>query len=482
MNAPFDAAAVAATAVERASQFAVHDEPLILSGAAPLQSAREMIRRRYERGGNRILQHQGGDFLIWDGSRYVAVAPEEMRAEVWRFLDAASAESDDAVVPFNPNKNKVANVVEALAAAAQVPPGLTAPAWLDGRKEPAPREIITCRNGLLHMPTRTLTANTPAFFGRTALDFDYVPSAPKPSAWLEFLHQIWPDDPEAISTLQEMVGLFLTDETRHQKAFLIVGPKRSGKGTIARVLTQLVGQANVCGPTLSSLAQNFGLAPLIGKRLAVISDARLSGKVDQHVIIERLLAITGEDSLTVDRKFREAWTGRLETRFLILTNELPRLNDASGAMASRFITLVLRHSFFGREDHGLTDRLLQELPGVLLWALQGWDRLRSRGHFVPPASSRAAQQELEDLGSPIGAFLRDACEVSPSAAEACDQTYQRWCDWCAQQGRDHPGTVQTFGRDLRAAVPGLTVIQPRDRLTGRQVRFYQGIGLRRDTR
>ena len=61
--------------------------------------------------------------------------------------------------------------------------------------------------------------------------------------------------------------------------------------------------------------------------------------------------------------------GKLETRFVILTNELPRLTDASGALASRFITLVLTESFYGREDLGLTDKLAGELPGILNWAL-----------------------------------------------------------------------------------------------------------------
>jgi putative DNA primase/helicase len=52
-----------------------------------------------------------------------------------------------------------------------------------------------------------------------------------------------------------------------------------------------------------------------------------------------LLSITGEDTIIIDRKFREAWTGRLQARFPILSNELPCLADASGALASRFIVL-----------------------------------------------------------------------------------------------------------------------------------------------
>ena len=291
-----------------------------------------------------------------------------------------------------------------------------------------------------------------------------------------FLKQLWLEDQQAIDTLQEMFGLLLTGETRHQKAFLLVGPKRSGKGTIARVATALLGQANVCGPTLSSLSQNFGLAPLVGKRLAIISDARLSGKTDQSIVVERLLAITGEDSLTVDRKYRDAWTGRLETRFVLLSNELPRLTDASGAIASRFIILILKNSFFGREDHGLTDRLLLEMPGILNWSIAGWERLQKRGFFVPPASSQAAQQEFEDLGSPVATFLRDRCVIGPKGKMEVNAMFDAWVAWCRDNNRDHPGTKQVFGRDLRSVLPGLTISQPRNPSdpTDRR-RYYEGI-------
>jgi len=128
-----------------------------------------------------------------------------------------------------------------------------------------------------------------------------------------FFAALWPEDPEAVGTLQEIFGYCLTADVSQQKGFLLVGPKRSGKGTIARVLTRLVGMDNTVAPTLAGLGMNFGLAPLIGKRVAIISDARLGGRADQHAIAERLLSITGEDAITIDRKFREAWTGRLQT-------------------------------------------------------------------------------------------------------------------------------------------------------------------------
>jgi putative DNA primase/helicase len=450
---------------------------LTLYPSAPLHSAREYLRVKHAEEQTCTLHHQNGTFYRWAGTHYLESTSEEIRAKLYGFLDKAEqpTKEEGVTAPFNPNKCKVANVAEALAAATQLPSTVKPPAWLDDKARPAANELVACTNGLLHLPTRKLLPHSPAFFSLNALEFAYDQEAGEPAEWLKFLSQVWPADQQSRDMLQELFGLMLTGDTSFQKAFLLVGPKRSGKGTIARVLTKLLGQANVCGPTLSSLGQNFGIAPLIGKRLAIISDARLGGKTDQQVVVERILAITGEDSLSVDRKFKEAWTGQLETRIMVLTNELPKLSDASGALASRFIILLMTNSFFGREDQGLTDRLLKELPGILNWSLDGWKRLKDRGYFVQPASAAAAQQDFEDLGSPIGAFIRDCCTLGPTATCRPDELYGKWLNWCNEQNITHPGTVQTFGRDLRSVVPALKVTQPRK--DGVQERFYNGVGL-----
>jgi putative DNA primase/helicase len=449
---------------------------LLLYPGAPLVSAREFLRLRHTKAAMRTLHHQNATFYRWAQTHYLDVTTEEVRASLYDFLDKAVRPTDKEgeTAPFAPTKNKVANVLEALAAAAQLPYTARPPSWLDGKDHPTATDLISCTNGLLHLPTLKLLPHSAAFFSMNALDFAYKPDAAPPTEWLKFLKQLWPDDQQSIEMVQEMFGLMLTGDTSHQKAFLLVGPKRSGKGTIARVMTKLLGQANVCGPTLSSLGQNFGLAPLIGKRLAIISDARLGGKTDQQVVVERILAITGEDSLSVDRKFKDAWTGRLETRIMVLTNELPKLADASGALASRFLILLLTNSFYGKEDHGLTDRIIRELPGILNWSLEGWANLKKRGYFVQSKSAAEAQRDFEDLGSPMGAFLRDCCEVSPTAKCRPDELYNRWCAWCRDQNINQVGTVQTFGRDLRSVVSALKVTNPRN-AQGDPERFYQGV-------
>ena len=159
-----------------------------------------------------------------------------------------------------------------------------------------------------------------------------------------------------------------------------------------------------------------------------------------------------------------------------MTNELPKIEDQSGALSSRFLILALTQSFYGREDHSLLERFIPELPGILLWAIDGLDRLVARGRFIQPASAAELIQQFEDLGSPIGAFLRDRCEVRPVFEVPADRLFDTWKEWCQESGRERPGTAQQFGKDLRAAVPWLKITQPR--VLGHQMRYYQGLKLR----
>ena len=111
-------------------------------------------------------------------------------------------------------------------------------------------DLIACRNGLLNIRSGALLPHTPYLFNVNSLPFDYDPEASRPEEWLKFLNQLWPDDKQSRRTLQEIFGLLLTPDTSHQKIFMTVGPKRSGKGTIGRVLTELLGKDNVVNPTL----------------------------------------------------------------------------------------------------------------------------------------------------------------------------------------------------------------------------------------
>lgn len=111
-----------------------------------------------------------------------------------------------------------------------------------------------------------------------------------------------------------------------------------------------------------------------------------------------------------------------------------------------------------------------------MWAAKGFVRFRSQNYtFTPSGAAAQYQREMEDLSSPVRAFVRERCSVGPDHVERISELYAAWADWNEVRRRP-PGTEQMFGRDLRAAYPHVKSSQPRE--SGVRVRVYLGIGLR----
>ena len=438
-----------------------------------------------------------GQFHQYDTGAYAVVPDDEVRGRVWAWVRAEflriNAEEvaawravgdSRAEMPMvrKVSTRLIGDVTNALRSVASLPGCVHPPAWVDGATGPDPLDVLACRNGLIDLTTGRLSDPDPRFFTLNAVAFDYRDDAPRPAEWEKFLLSLWgaaADSPatdfdaDSLNAIQEWFGYLLTCDTSLQKMLAVIGPRRSGKGTILRVLGQLVGARNYAGTTLGSLADRFGLAPLLDKSVAVFSDARLSGRADTALIVERILSITGEDVQGVDRKHLGTMQAKLNTRFVFVSNELPKLTDSSGALTGRMILLRLTRSFFGKEDTRLADRLSTELPGILLWAIDGLRRLRERGRFVQPVSGRDLLCDMEELASPVGAFVADRCIIDPSGTTPVKDMFGEWERWCKDNARDHTGTSQSFSRDLHAVVPTLATrrVGPRSA----RARVYHGI-------
>lgn len=453
---------------------------LLLAPRQTLPTARAFVEEHYTCDGGRTLVQYGGELFHWSGNRYVRLDDNAIRQTLYEWLHQAwRPDERRGIVRFEANAKTVEDALAAIRALTHVHVRASTPFWIDdpvGR--PNASELLAFRSCNLHLPTRTVVESTPALFTTNAVEFDNEPptaaSTSTPTHWLTFLHDLWGDDQASIELLQEWFGYCLSQDTSQQKILLIVGPRRSGKGTIGRVLTSLVGIDNVAGPTTGSLAGPFGLQSLVGRSVAIISDARFSG-TGLPTVVERLLAISGEDRVTVDRKYLPALQIKLPTRFTLLSNELPQLPDVAGALPGRFLVLQMRQSFFGREDHGLLHRLLDELPGILHWALDGYDRLAARGRFLEPASSQDAANDIEALSSPIRAFVAERCVVGVGQRIGVNELCVAYAEWLRQHCGDATFDRQRFGRDLRAAVAGV------ERRRGTEKPFYDGIALKPTT-
>jgi putative DNA primase/helicase len=96
-------------------------------------------------GGVRTIHHRAGVFYTWSGTHYPPADDAMIRAHVYKFLDSATrmhakkkgkdAPAEFVTVPFQPNRTKVSDVVDALKAAANLDSAIAAPAWLDDTRD-----------------------------------------------------------------------------------------------------------------------------------------------------------------------------------------------------------------------------------------------------------------------------------------------------------------------------------------------------------
>ena len=78
--------------------------------------------------------------------------------------------------------------------------------------------------------------------------------------------------------------------------------------------------------------------------------------------------------------------------------------------------------------------MLAELPGILIWALSGLDRLSTGDMFTQPAASADAILALQDLVSPVAAFVRDRCQVGAAYEIKIADLFADWRLWWEDNG------------------------------------------------
>lgn len=116
---------------------------------------------------------------------------------------------------------------------------------------------VAMENGILDLSkaakktdSDVLSQWSPSWFSTMKLSFAYNQHAQCPN-WITFIGNTFGGDREAMETVQMWFGYLLTPDNSHQKMLFIIGNMRSGKGTIASVMTSLYGLQSVSNPKLS---------------------------------------------------------------------------------------------------------------------------------------------------------------------------------------------------------------------------------------
>lgn len=402
----------------------------------------------------------------YNGKVYEIADQADTRSRVWRFSSKClTTKKNNEPIALNFTENTIKNALSAMGSfdGVEIKSCINAPAWLSCQESALAEYVIAVNNGLLDVSADKikLIEHTPDFLNFNILGYDYDPDARCPE-WIRFLGQIFeikddgqeegvPDE-DKIMSLQEWFGLLLTSETKYHKMLGIIGPKRSGKSTIARILTAMIGSENVATPTFASMTDTFGLQGFLNAKVAIFGDANMDK--DPVVVaraVEKLKTVSGEDAIDVNRKYERLITGvRLKVRFVMISNNLQRLTDPTGTVSDRFIFLKTTQSFYGYEDMGLEKRLMGELPGILNWAIEGLTRIRERGYILEPAESVEMRTQSKEIGSNVIAFVNNACNTEDGLYTEPDMMYEAFKRWCDEDG-SRPMKKRAFRAELNDA-------------------------------
>lgn len=452
----------------------------IVLDSGPMNHARIFLDSHYTSEEGYSLVHYADEFYVYVGTHYEVIEESTVRAKVYAFLDKCQKPAKQgSLAPFNPAPASVSAALDAIKSLAHLPnhANTKPPIWLAGYADvkPAASKLISLMNGIFHLEDSILLPHSQGFFTQNSLPFAYNPAAQCPT-WMKFLDDIWPDDQESKEALQEMFGYILCGDTKQQKFFNLIGPRRSGKGTINKVLVSLLGQHNTVAPELGELCDTFGLQPWLGKLLASFTDARAPER-NRSAVVSQLLRIVGGDTITVNRKNKDAWNGYLPTRLVIYSNEVLQLTENSNALTGRMIVLKMTKSFFDKEDTELAHKLEQELGGIFNWAMEGLKRRLARGgHFLQPTSGKEYLDLMEELGNPMKPFSDEVIEFDPKSWVRKEDVFACWKHWALKKSMS-AGTEQAFKRRFLAATQEKYVTSYQLQINGERSQVYMGVKL-----
>jgi P4 family phage/plasmid primase-like protien len=332
-------------------------------------------------------------------------------------------------------------------------------------------DVIVCQNGVLEITSRTFHPHGPQWFARRKIGTTYDPAATCPK-FLQLLNAMFADRGEDaagfVNVIQAWAGsaMAVSHLSREErKALILVGPSRTGKTELSRIIRLLIGNP-IATPSVAEISERFGLSSLYEAAAWIRDDAINEG---DNLDPQRFKTIVTGEPIDIERKHRPAVSGvELQLPVLLTTNALPRARDRSDAIFNRSLVLEMTNVVSEDQAHQLrqamavprgmtvgTHLMESEGPGVLNWALAGLQRLLERGSYDLPDSVRNAIQRFKDDNNPVGEWARSAIVKSPHSKVARADLMCAYHGWQREQDGDE---ARAFG--ARAFFPRLRSVAP----------------------
>lgn len=396
------------------------------------------------------MRSPNGEVMVDDGVTYVFNG-KIFEAKEEKYLQGVLAHMMKHVAPSDSDLNGAANVIKNLLRGEQ------AQRWPQWREDPDRDTdgLVVFNNGILDIHTNEWFEHTPLLRARNHLPYDFDHTAQCPN-WEKFLEDIWGSGRyyELIEGLQKWFGYLLTNDQSQQKMAFFIGKPRAGKGTIMRVIENMLGKHNCASPSLAQLSKDAILHAMSDKMAAIFNDAGDGG--NKAEIVANLKRIVGQDSIQFDRKYMSAGNEQFRCRLMLTCNSLPDLAESSTAIVDRGIFFYLDESHSGREDLTLGARLEKEMPGIINWAIRGLQKLKVDGKLTNPQSVMGRVNAFRATSNPLEAFMQMHVIRRPDAYATVADMFSRYRGWAMENDGGGIRRQNLFARQMEA-MPGVTL-------------------------
>jgi len=287
--------------------------------------------------------------------------------------------------------------------------------------------LINLQNGIYNITTGKLEPHTPNIFTITQIPINYDPGADCPHI-KQFLEEIL--TPHDIPIIQELIGYCLYRGYPIQKSFMFIGGGANGKSTLLGLIKTFLGTNNIASIDLHEVIKDrFSRSYLMGKLANLYPDITSKTLTTTGVF----KTLTGGDTITADRKFRDPITFINHAKLIFSANQLPTSMDETDAYYRRWIITNFPNVFEGDNcnPHILnTLTTPQELSGLFNWAITGLKRLLEQGEFSHSITTEETRKKYIRMASTVACFVEDCLTVSPEGWISKDELYSYYAEYC----------------------------------------------------
>ena len=263
-----------------------------------------------------------------------------------------------------------------------------------------------------------------------ALPHDYDPLA-LPVKWLQFIDEVFKGDDDAnekAMLVQEWFGYCLDRSLNLHKALVLYGDGGNGKSVILDVLAAMV--PNHTRLEWHELNEQRNLERLAGSWVNIATEISYKDNTGTTGF-KKAVAM---ETLTANPKYKKPFDFKPYAKFAFATNGLPMVDDVSNGVFRRLMVISLNNSFVGRENWNLTKELLDEMPGIIQWAITGLNRLHKNRAFTIVPSNVMELQEYRRAVNSMQSFYDESVDMIQGQKVSFSEFYRSYTNYCLETG------------------------------------------------